>query len=431
MSTLALPLLIIGAGVSGLTLAQACRKQQIPYRIFERDASATHRSAGWGLTLNWALPTFRDLLPDDILERLPETYVNKEAVEAGERGSFTFFDLSSGEAKWNVPASERIRVSRERLRKLMLSGLDVEWNKSLVDVQKAKEGQGVIAHFSDGTSARGSILIGCDGANSQVRRLCHPDTFQNAQLPVRFIGAGVNYLEDQVADIKKLDPYFLQGSDPKTDVFLWFSFLNTPSDPNSGEGAEDKYYCQVMTSWPYRPGFLGRDEPIEVPDTPEEQLAWMKQLSANWAEPFRSIVQNLPEPGGKGGIEIMAIHLADYLPRRTTAFDGRVVLIGDACHAMVMYRGEGANHSIFDVSTLLTHLRPVLEEAGGDFKQKDERLKAAVEKYEGETIERTDLAVRASRQACLDAHDYKRLNDKSPLVRRRLMRADLEEREAT
>ena len=121
------PVLIIGAGISGLTLAQACRKQNLPYRIFERDSSATHRSAGWGLTLNWALDTFRYLIPEDILERLPETYVNKEAVDAGEKGSFTFFDLSSGEAKWNVPASERIRVSRERLRKLMLRGVEVEW----------------------------------------------------------------------------------------------------------------------------------------------------------------------------------------------------------------------------------------------------------------------------------------------------------------
>lgn len=91
------PLLIVGAGISGLTLAQACRKQGLNFRIFERDASVNHRSAGWGLTLNWSLPTFRDLLPDDILTRLPETYVNQEAVDAGDKGSFTFFDLSTGE----------------------------------------------------------------------------------------------------------------------------------------------------------------------------------------------------------------------------------------------------------------------------------------------------------------------------------------------
>ena len=49
-----------------------------------------------------------------------------------------------------------------------------------------------------------------------------------------------------------------------------------------------------------------------------------------------------------------------------------------------------------------------------------------MESYEAEMIDRTELAVLASRQACLDAHDWSRLNDKSPLVRRRLMKADLE-----
>lgn len=409
------PILIIGAGISGLTLAQACKKRKIPYRIFERDASATHRSAGWGLTLHWSLEAFLSLIPHDIRDRLPETYVNKEAVDAGEKGSFTFFDLSTGEARWQVPAAPRIRVSRERLRKLMLTGLEVEWSKTLVEIKD--HANGVVAVFSDGTEANGAVLVGCDGANSRVRQLCHPQQYENDQLPVRFIGAGVQYTADQVAGIQALDPYFLQGSDPRTDAFLWFSFLNIPSDPNSDEGSDDTYYCQVMTSWPYRAGFMGRDEATEIPDTKEEQLAWMKQMAKDWMEPFHSIVQNITPDS-----EIMPIHLADWTPRRNTAFDGRVVLIGDAAHAMVMYRGEGANHAIVDVSVLLQHLQPVLDNRDAI----NHDLKDAMEQYEAEMIERSSLGVLASRQACLDAHEYKRLNDQSPLVRRRLMRADLE-----
>ena len=417
MPTTSNPILVIGAGISGLTLAQACRKRSLPYRLFERDSSATHRSAGWGLTLNWALPTFRSLIPDDILERLPETYVNKEAVNSGEKGSFTFFDLSTGEAKWNVPASERIRVSRERLRKLMLEGLEVEWSRTLVDVEKVNGG--VKALFNDGTTVTGSVLLACDGANSQVRRLCHSENYQTDQLPVRFIGAGVHYTESEIAGIKKLDPYFLQGSDPQTDTYLWFSFLNTPKDPNSGEGRDDAYYCQIMTSWPHRAGFKGQSNSTEAPEGKAEQLAFMKSLAKDWAEPFRSVVQSIPPES-----EVMPIHLADWLPRRTTAFDGRVILLGDAAHAMVMYRGEGANHAIVDVSKVLEHIQPLVEGVVSD----DEQFKIAVEQYELEMIERTEVAVMASRQACLDAHDYKRLDEKSPLVRRRLMRADLEER---
>ena len=323
MATTTQPILIIGAGISGLTLAQACRKENIPYRIFERDLSATHRSAGWGLTLNWGLPAFRSLLPDDILDRLPETYVNKEAVDAGEKGSFSYYDLSTGEARWHTPASERIRVSRERLRRLMSDGLDVEFGKVLVDVRESEDGVTVL--FDDDSSADGMLLVGCDGANSVARRLCHPYDYENHELPIRFLGTGVHYDFEQVREIRRLDPYFLQGSDPRSDVFLWFSFLNTPSDPDSGEGRDGKYYCQIMTSWPARSGFLGKGEVSEIPDGKQKQLEWMKHLASDWVEPFRSIVQDIPED-----CEVLPIHLADWQPRRTNG--GRIVLVGDAAH---------------------------------------------------------------------------------------------------
>ena len=414
------PILIIGGGISGLTLAQACRKENIPFRIFERDSSSTHRSAGWGLTLNWSLSAFRSLLPDDILERLPETLVNKEAVDAGEKGSFAFYDLSTAEAKYYTPATERIRVSRERLRKLMLSGVDVEWSKTLVDI--TKESSGITATFRDGASVSGNLIIGCDGANSQVRRLCHPQDYRNDQLPIRFIGTGVHFAREQVSEMRKLDPYFLQGADPRSDTFLWFSFLNTPSDPNSGEGRDDKYYCQVMISWPARPGFLGFENPVEMPDTREQQLSWMKKLAEDWAEPFRSVVQDIPPD-----CEILPIHLADWVPRRTTAFDGRVALIGDSAHAMVMYRGQGANHAIVDISVLLQHIRHLVNPIeGSGVEDTDAVFRDALEKYQTEMIERSELGVLASRRACLDAHDASRINDQSPLVRRRLMKEDLE-----
>lgn len=110
------PILIVGAGISGLTLAQALCKEGIPFQIVQQDSSSSSRSAGWGLMIHWALPTFLDLLPQEVQERLPDTYVNQEAVNKGEIGNFAFYDLGSGEARWKVPPNKRIRVSRERLR---------------------------------------------------------------------------------------------------------------------------------------------------------------------------------------------------------------------------------------------------------------------------------------------------------------------------
>lgn len=118
-------IIIIGAGVTGLVLAQALQRHGIPFTIFERDPDPSYRGRGWGLTVHWALDTFLALLPQNIIDRLPETYVNPVAVAAGEKGHFPFFDLRTGECKSQLPSPKRIRVRRERLRTLLMEGIDV------------------------------------------------------------------------------------------------------------------------------------------------------------------------------------------------------------------------------------------------------------------------------------------------------------------
>ena len=134
-------ILIIGAGITGLVLSQVLKKRNISFSLFERELSASARGGGWGLTIHWALDTLLALLPRHIVDRLPEAYVDPEASGKGENGNFLFFDLRSGEARWKVPPNKRIRVSRERLRALLLEGLDVQvtqmmsliWFELLID----------------------------------------------------------------------------------------------------------------------------------------------------------------------------------------------------------------------------------------------------------------------------------------------------------
>jgi 2-polyprenyl-6-methoxyphenol hydroxylase-like FAD-dependent oxidoreductase len=123
------PVLIIGAGISGLLLAQQLRQLEIPFQIFERDSSFTARGSGWGLTLHWSLPALHQLLPEHLLSRLRETYVDLGAVERGEGSTFPFFDLTTGERKGGVPQAgenQRIRVSRERLRNLLATDIEIQ-----------------------------------------------------------------------------------------------------------------------------------------------------------------------------------------------------------------------------------------------------------------------------------------------------------------
>lgn len=44
--------LIVGAGVGGLSLAQSLRKQNISFEIFERDADADARFQGWAIAMH-------------------------------------------------------------------------------------------------------------------------------------------------------------------------------------------------------------------------------------------------------------------------------------------------------------------------------------------------------------------------------------------
>ena len=121
-----LPILIIGAGISGLLLAQHLQRLRVRFEIFDRDSALDARSGGWGLTLHWALPALRVLLPEHLEKRLPETFVNKSAATRGDVGRFQFFNLQTGEALYSVPATERIRVNRGRLRELLTSDIEVQ-----------------------------------------------------------------------------------------------------------------------------------------------------------------------------------------------------------------------------------------------------------------------------------------------------------------
>ncbi len=51
-------------------------------------------------------------------------------------------------------------------------------------------------------------------------------------------------------------------------------------------------------------------------------------------------------------------------------------------------------------------------------------LEEMITGYEKEMVKRTRPAVLASRRACLDAHEYKRIDENSPLVSRRAIVVD-------
>ena len=123
------PVIIAGAGISGLVLAQHLHAEGVPFEVYERDADTTTRGFGWGLTLHWSLPALRSLLPDELEVQLNGITVDDECFSAGKESRFPFFDLSTGELKAStpqLPGNRRMRVSRHKLRELMTTGIDIK-----------------------------------------------------------------------------------------------------------------------------------------------------------------------------------------------------------------------------------------------------------------------------------------------------------------
>ncbi|KAL7962276.1 hypothetical protein V8C34DRAFT_271351 [Trichoderma compactum] len=427
--------LIIGAGVSGLLLAQHLKREGVSYRIFERDADLATRGAGWGLTLHWSLTALQSLLPSGLAERVcDESSVDRWADRRGELSRFPFFDLDSGELKTQTPGavkSARVRVTRQRLRKLLAEGIEIEWGKTLRESHTSDNGT-VSVSFEDGTSCTGTLLVACDGGQSRVRRALFPDqTNLMLQLPVRTMGVKMLLTAEQIEPIRNLDLFFLQGASPTNDSFMYISVLDVPG--NQADSDPDVFSCQLHCSWPYP----GSGAPTDVPATNKDRCELLRAFAQTWSEPFRSLVLN----NVHADTEIKRLDVLDWAPPMGLHSNGQVVLMGDAFHLMSMYRGEGANHAIVDVLDFATHVVPLLtlnrddfssrtgsqvhthQSQGSDFRQ---ALRQALDAYEGAVVSRARPGVLASRRACLDAHAFSRLfgeaaTSVSPLLSKREM----------
>lgn len=85
-------------------------------------------------------------------------------------------------------------------------------------------------------------------------------------------------------------------------------------------------------------------------------------------------------------------------------------------------RGEGANHAIVDVLDFADRVLPILKQ-DSDFSP----LRESLDEYENAVVKRSRPGVLASRRACLDAHEWKRIGSDSPLLTRRTPHVEFEE----
>lgn len=329
------------------------------------------------------------------------------AVGRHDNGNFLFLNLSDCSTKYRIPPSERRRVNREKLRQVLLDGVrdHVRWSKRLVEVSSRPDGTGVQALFEDGTSVSGSILVGAEGSNSATRKFLCPDDYRNRQLPIRFVGSGVDMTAAQVKPLRSLDPLLFQGCHPDTSCFMWVSMLEVPEINGTAGTDHEKYRVQVNLSWPVK------SAEDEVKPDSADRVQDMKRRASPFAATLKNAVNAIPDDA-----EVLEIKLADWPCLDWDNHGGRITLVGDAAHAMTMYRGEAANHGMLDAY----HLCQALKSVYLDGKSQP----GAIDQFESEMRTRTSRAVQMSRQACFDAHDWSRLDENSAVLTKRAVVAN-------
>lgn len=414
--------LIIGAGLTGLLLAQGLRKlnatlesqgqpARYTFSIYERDESAFYRGGGFSLTIHWALQQLYDILPEELSARIFECVGNPVAIENGQMGSFTYLNLRTGQPAFQTslpPGWKGARMSRVKFLKLLMSDVNVQYSTRLSEITFPDDDT-VCAHFEDGQQVTGDLLVGADGSRSVVRRFVYGvENSRNRQLPVRMINCRCDYPLKDLRGCLNIDPHLFHGGDPVQNGYFMFAFLDMP--PQESAETEATASVQLTLSWPYEPGFLGRQEPSDPPNEHLERVAWLRRITKDWANPVHDLIQQMPEDSVVRVITIEEWWPNDADRRRT---DGKVTMIGDAAHLMTSFRGENANHGVVDVAKLIALLVP---NSDGTID-----LHQAVSTYEEEMIGRTRPATVKARQACLDANHYDHVKAGSPFLSRRTM----------
>jgi 2-polyprenyl-6-methoxyphenol hydroxylase-like FAD-dependent oxidoreductase len=169
-----LHVVIIGGGIGGLALVQGLRKSGVSVAVYERDGTSTDRVQGYRVHIN---PTGSAALH----ECLPPHLFDAFARTCGKPTKSIRFVTEHAKVllaadEMNVPerfdaVAQHRSVSRITLRQVLLSGLEgvVHFGKAFVRYEESPNGR-IVAHFEDGTTADGDVLVAADGGASRVRR---------------------------------------------------------------------------------------------------------------------------------------------------------------------------------------------------------------------------------------------------------------------
>jgi 2-polyprenyl-6-methoxyphenol hydroxylase-like FAD-dependent oxidoreductase len=326
-------ILIVGAGIGGLTLALELHRCGVPCRIFE--SAPEIKAVGVGINL---LPHATEVL--GALGLVPQ--IERVAVETAEAAFFNRFgQLIYKEALGRRAgyAWPQFSIHRADLQSVLLDAVKARigagrmhlgWHCLGFEQQPAK----VALQFRDRAPVEGKLAVGCDGIHSVIRKQLYP-----AEGEPRY--SGVNMWRG---------------------VTRWKPVLSGASMLRAGWLATGK-----LVHYPIR------HDVDETPDGTKRQLVnWLWEIETpnfkrwDWNRPAR--VEDfiagaeswrfdwLDVPAFLRAAELVLEYpMVDKDPLPAWSF-GRVTLLGDAAHPMVPRGSNGAGQAILDASALAESL---------------------------------------------------------------------------
>ncbi|MEV4254369.1 FAD-dependent monooxygenase [Spirillospora sp. NPDC049652] len=356
-----LRVLVIGAGLGGLALAQGLRQAGVEVEVFERDASPRGRMQGYRLRL---LPegeqALRDCAPQRVQELLTVTSNKRynhgwSAYDENLVPQWTpTFDDPRGDADESMGA-----LDRATLRRCLLAGLDdvVHFGRRFVRCSVSGDGGAVVAHFADGGTATGDVLVAADGANSQVRRHLRPGD-QPTDLGVRTILSRTprdRAIEAGLPEVVRDRTVYVIGSDGHHLGLMPMVYRTPPRDaarrlwPGLEFDYNDDYYMSVFNA---QTDVLGMSDADFFAMDGEALRSLVLERTASWHPDLRAMFEHA-EPA-----ETFPIAMRVKLPVEHWE-PGPVIPLGDAWHTMPPSGGFGANTALRDAAELSAALAAV------------------------------------------------------------------------
>src|SRR5919112_1565832 len=317
--------LIVGAGIGGLSAAIALRGTGAEVAVFERTRRLTH--AGQGL-----------LVPPNAVKALRKIGLDEAVDHVGVPGSSGELRSWRGETLMRLPLAEvkqrtgeeTVGIHRGDLQEALLStligaahGEVPRTGKELVEFRQ--EGDRVLARFADTTTESGDLLVGADGLRSRVRAILHADG------------------EPRYAGFTSWRGIAHGFPAKKLPVGRGFETWGPGGLFGCGHVGDDSIY------W-----FATRTTPKGKRDGPEGPKAQLLRTFDAWHEPIGELI------AGTDDAHILRTDVYDRDPLTGSWGQGRVTLLGDAAHPMTPNLGQGASQAIEDAVVLARCLAPAV-----------------------------------------------------------------------